>query len=333
MNLHKKLPNFLSKFKAISKKRLSGDSAFKTIVMLIACNIFLILGLMIFKIAQSSWLSIQTYGINFLWGTTWQPFPPNPSTPPSFGALPLIWGTLVTSAIALFLGVPVSLGIALALSEFAPKRFNYIFSFFVELLSAIPSVIYGLWGIFVLIPFLQYNVFPILQATLGFLPIFQGTIRGPSVLTGGIVLAIMIIPTVSAISRDIFAAVPNSQREAIIALGATRWEKARIVMNYGRSGVIGAMMLGLGRAVGETMAVTMVVGNSFNMFTSLFEPGSTLASIVANEFTEASSPPVYISALMEVGLILFALAIIVNTSARLIIWRSTRKVKEAEIIR
>jgi phosphate transport system permease protein len=331
MSLHEKRPNFLSELKTIFKKKLSGDSAFKIIVTLIACNIFLILGLMIFKIAQSSWLSIQTYGINFLWGTTWQPSPPNPSTPPSFGALPLIWGTLVTSAIALFLGVPLSLGISLALSEFAPKSFNYVVSFFVELLAAIPSVIYGLWGILVLIPFLQNNVYPYLQAVLGFLPFFQGTIRGSSVLTGGIVLAIMIIPTVSAISRDVFAAVPNNQREAIIALGATRWEKAKIVMSYGRSGVIGAIMLGLGRAVGETMAITMVVGNSFNMFTSLFEPGSTLASIVANEFTEASSPPVYISALMEVGLILFALAIVVNASARLIIWRSARKTKEVEM--
>jgi phosphate transport system permease protein len=333
MKTDKKLPAFLLKLRGIFKRRFSGDSAFRAATMLIACNIFLILGLLLYKIIQNSRLSIQTYGVSFLFGTTWQPFPADPNVFPSFGALPLVWGTLVTSAIALFLGVPVSLGIALALSEFAPKRFNYILSFFVELLSAIPSVIYGLWGIFVLIPFLQYNVFPILQATLGFLPIFQGTIRGPSVLTGGIVLAIMIIPTVSAISRDIFAAVPNGQREAIIALGATRWEKARIVMSYGRSGVIGAIMLGLGRAVGETMAVTMVIGNSFNMFTSLFEPGSTLASIVANEFTEASSPPVYISALMEVGLILFALAIIVNASARLIIWRSTRKVKEAEMIR
>jgi phosphate transport system permease protein len=328
MKTRKKHPNFLSELKTASKTRLSGDSAFKTIVMLIACNIFLILGLMIFKIVQSSWLSIQTYGINFLWGTTWQPSPPNPSVAPSFGALPLIWGTLVTSAIALFLGVPVSLGISLALSEFAPKSFNYIISFFVELLAAIPSVIYGLWGIFVLIPFLQNNVYPYLQAMLGFLPVFQGTIRGPSVLTGGIVLAIMIIPTVSAISRDVFAAVPNSQREAIIALGATRWEKARVVMSYGRSGVIGAIMLGLGRAVGETMAITMVVGNSFNVFTSLLQPGSTLASIIANEFTEASSPPVYIAALMEVGLILFALAIVVNALARLIIWRSTRGIKE-----
>jgi len=331
MNLRQKRPNFLLKIKNTSKQRVSGDSAFRIIVTLIACNIFLILGLMIFKIGQSSWLSIQTYGMNFLWGTIWQPFPPNPSTPPSFGALPLIWGTLITSAIALFLGVPISLGISLALSEFAPKRFNYVISFFVELLAAIPSVIYGLWGILVLMPFLQNNVYPNLQALLGFLPFFQGTIRGSSVLTGGIILAVMIIPTISAISRDVFAAVPNSQREAIIALGATRWEKARIVMSYGRSGVIGAIMLGLGRAVGETMAITMVIGNSFNMFTSLFEPGSTLASIVANEFTEASSPPVYISALMEVGLILFVLAIAVNASARLIIWRSTWKIKEVEM--
>jgi len=331
MSQHKKPQNFLSKLKTNPKKRFSGDSVFKTIVALIACNIFIILGLIIFKITQGSWLSIQTYGINFLWGTTWQPFPSNPNTPPIFGALPLIWGTLITSAIALSLGVPISLGIALVLSEFAPKNFNYVISFFVELLAAIPSVIYGLWGILVLIPFLQNNVYPYLQAVLGFLPFFQGTIRGSSVLTGGIVLAIMIIPTVSAISRDVFAAVPNSQREAIIALGATRWEKARIVMSYGRSGVVGAIMLGLGRAVGETMAITMVIGNSFNMFTSLFEPGSTLASIVANEFTEASSPPVYISALMEVGLILFALAIVVNASARLIIWRSTRKIKEVEM--
>jgi phosphate transport system permease protein len=332
MKASKKHPNFLSKLRSISKKKLSGDSTFKIISMLVACNVFVVLGLMFYEIIQNSLLSIQMYGAEFLLGTKWQPFPPNPNILPSFGALPLIWGTLVTSAIALVLGVPVSLGIGLALSEFAPKSFNYIISFFIELLAAIPSVIYGLWGIFVLIPFLQANVYPYLQGALGFLPIFQGTIRGPSILTGGIVLAIMIIPTVSAISRDVFAAVPNSQREAIVALGATRWEKARIVMSYGRSGVIGAIMLGLGRAMGETMAITMVIGNSFNLFGSLFEPGSTLASIIANEFTEASSPPVYVSALMEVGLILFALAIVVNALARLIIWRSTRKIKEAGMV-
>ncbi len=332
MDTKEKHPKFLSKLRSISKGKLSGDSAFKIFVTLIACNIFIVLGMMFFQIMQNSWLSIQTYGLGFLVGRTWQPFPPNPNSLPSFGALPLIWGTLVTSAIALVLGVPISLGISLALSEFSPKRFSYVISFFVELLAAIPSVIYGLWGIFVLIPFLQANVYPYLQATLGFLPIFQGTVRGPSVLTGGIILAIMIIPTVSAISRDVFAAVPNSQREAVIALGATRWEKAKIVMNYGRSGVIGATILGLGRAMGETMAITMVIGNSFNMFSSFLEPGSTLASIIANEFTEASSPPVYISALMEVGLILLALAIVVNGLARLIIWRSTRKVREVGLI-
>jgi phosphate transport system permease protein len=332
MKTKEKHPKFLSNLRSISKRKLSGDSAFKIFVTLITCNIFIVLGMMFFQIIQNSWLSIQTYGMGFLVGKTWQPFPPNSSSLPSFGALPLIWGTLVTSAIALVLGVPISLGISLALSEFSPKRFSYFISFFVELLAAIPSVIYGLWGIFVLIPFLQAYVYPYLQATLGFLPIFQGTIRGPSVLTGGIVLAIMIIPTVSAISRDVFAAVPNSQREAAIALGATRWEKAKIVMSYGRSGVIGAIMLGLGRAMGETMAITMVIGNSFNMFSSFLEPGSTLASIIANEFTEASSPPVYISALMEVGLILLALAIAVNGMARLIIWRSTRKVKEVGLI-
>jgi phosphate transport system permease protein len=251
---------------------------------------------------------------------------------PSFGALPPIWGTLVTSAISLLLAVPLSLGIGLALSEFAPKRFTYTISFLVELLAAIPSVIYGLWGIFVLIPFLQHSVYPHLQTTLGFLPIFQGTIRGPCVLTGSIVLAIMIIPIISAISRDVFAAVPRNQREAIIALGATRWETAKVVMSYGRSGVIGATILGLGRAVGETMAITMVIGNSFNLFDSLFDPGYTLASIVANEFTEASSPPVYISALIEAGLILFILALVINALARLIIWRTTKTVRGAKVI-
>jgi phosphate transport system permease protein len=160
---------------------------------------------------------------------------------------------------------------------------------------------------------------------------FQGAIRGPSVLAGGVVLAIMIIPTISAISRDVFAAVPNSQREAIVALGATRFEESKIVMSYGRSGVIGAIILGLGRAVGETMAITMVIGNSFNMFTSLFGPGYTMASIIANEFTEASSPPVYLSALMEIGLVLFIFAVVINCFARLIIWRSLKIARGAEM--
>jgi phosphate transport system permease protein len=329
-------PDFLSRFSSKSKltfrKRFSGDIAFKVITILIACNVFVILGLMLLEMGGASWLSIKTYGLEFLWGTTWQPVSPDPSLSPSFGALPLIWGTLVTSAIALLLGVPISLGIALALSEYAPKRFTYLVSFLVELLAAIPSVIYGLWGIFVLIPFLQNHVYPSLQATLGFLPLFQGTVRGPSVLTGGIVLAIMIIPTISAISRDAFSAVPRNQREAILALGATEWETSKVVISYARSGVIGAIVLGLGRAVGETMAITMVIGNSFNMFGSLFDPGYTLASIVANEFTEASSPPVYLSALVEVGLVLLVLALVINALARLVIWRATKIAARAETV-
>jgi phosphate transport system permease protein len=324
----KKISDFFSnsdhKPKMDFKKKITGDILFRIFTALVMCNIFIIIGLMLYKITEGSRLSIEIYGLGFLWGTKWQPFPPIPSMAPSFGALPAIWGTLVTSAIALLLGVPISLGIGLALSEFAPKRFNYIISFLVELLAAIPSVIYGLWGIFILIPYLQQNVYPPLQGVFGFLRIFQGHVFGPSVLTAGIVLAIMVIPTISAISRDVFSAVPSNQREAIVALGATRWETARIVISYGRSGVIGAIILGLGRAVGETMAVTMVIGNSFNMFSSLFEPGYTLPSIIANEFTEASSPPVYISALIEVGLVLFVLALIINTLARLIIWRSTK---------
>lgn len=328
MAKNKKLPRFFSiinlKPRNSHQKRRLGDPLFKIFAMAIACSIFVILGLMVFKIIEGARLSIETYGLNFLWGTTWR-FP-------NYGVLPLIWGTLVTSAIALLIGVPISLGIGLALSEFAPKRVNFIVSFFVELLAAIPSVIYGLWGIFVLIPFLQRDIYPSIQATLGFLPIFQGQIRGPSVLTGGIILAIMIIPTISAVSRDVFSAVPNTQREAIIALGATKWETAKTVISYGRSGVIGAIILGLGRAMGETMAITMVIGNSLNMFTSLFEPGYTLSSIIANEFTEASSPAVYISELIEVGLVLFILALVINALARLIVWRALRIAKGAEVI-
>jgi phosphate transport system permease protein len=313
-------------------RRPSGDSLFRIFTMLVTCNVFVILALMLYKIIEGARLSIQTYGLGFLVGTTWLPNPPNPADKPVFGALPLVWGTLVTSGIALLIAVPISLGIGLALSEFTPKRFNFVVSFFVELLAAIPSVIYGLWGIFLLIPFLARNVYPPLQAILGFLPFFQGRILGPNVLTGGIVLSIMIIPTISAISRDVFSAVPHAQREAIIALGATRWETAKIVISYARSGVIGAIILGLGRAVGETMAITMVIGNQFNMFRSLFEPGQTLSSIIANEFTEAASPPVYISALIEVGLLLFILSLIINALARLIVWRALRIVKGAEVI-
>ena len=312
------------------KGRVSGDSFFKSFLGIMTILIFVIMGLLILTLILRSLLSIETYGFGFLWGTEWNPTPADPNASPEFGVLPPLLGTLVTSLIAIVIGFPISMGIALALSEFTSKRINFWVSFLVELLAAIPSVIYGLWGIFTLIPILRDYIYPVIQNIFFFLPFFQGTNNGYNIFTGGIILAIMIIPTITAISRDIFAAVPNSQREAIIALGATKWESTKVIRKYGRSGVMGAVILGLGRAVGETMAVTMVIGNSFHLFDSLFDPSYTLASLIANEFTEASSPEVYLSALIETGLVLLILALVVNITARLIIKYSTRKFRGVE---
>jgi len=301
------------------KNRLKGDDLFKLVCALFASSIFLILGLMVYELVKGSWLSLQTFGLGFILGTKW-----DPAISRVFGALPLILGTLVTSAIALLIGVPVSLGVGLALSEYMPRRFGFAISFLIELLAAVPSVIYGLWGIFVLIPFLREHVYPYLQAAFGFLPIFSGPIYGGGVLTGGIVLAIMIIPTVSAVTRDLFSAVPSSQREAVIALGATKWETVRTVISYARSGVIGAILLGLGRAIGETMAITMVIGNRFQVWpSSLFDAWYTMAAIIANEILEATYD-LHISALVNVGLILLLVTLTVNILARLIVWRTLR---------
>jgi len=301
------------------KNPLKGDHVFKLISILFALSIFLILGLMVYELVKGSWLSIQTFGLKFIVGTTW-----DPAVSRVFGALPLILGTLVTSAIALLIGVPISLGAGLALSEYLPKKFGFAVSFLVELLAAVPSVIYGLWGIYVLIPFLRDHVYPYLQSVFGFIPPFSGSIYGGGVLTGGIVLAIMIIPTVSAVMRDLFSAVPNSQREAIIALGATKWETVKTIISYARSGVIGAIILGLGRAVGETMAITMVIGNRFHIWpSSLFDSWYTMAAIIANELLEATYD-LYISALINVGLVLLFVALVINILARLIVWRALR---------
>jgi len=303
--------------------RITADKIFKIFTAAMASSILLILVAMVFELYNQSKLSIDAFGFSFLWGTVW-----DPAITQVFGALPLIYGTIVTSLLALLFGVPLSLGTAIVLSELSPQRLKSPVSFIVELLAAIPSVIFGLWGIFTLAPFLRDNVYPALQAALGFLPIFQGPIYGLGVLTGGIVLAIMIIPTVSAVSRDVLAAVPDSQREAALALGATKWEATMTVMSYGRSGIIGSIILGLGRAVGETMAITMVIGNRFDTFTSLFEPGYTMAALIANEFTEATTD-LYLSAIIEVGLILFLVAMAINVLARFIVWRSLRMVRGA----
>ncbi|MEM3746326.1 MAG: phosphate ABC transporter permease subunit PstC [Thermoproteota archaeon] len=310
---------FLNK---VLSRGFKGDDLFKLMTTFFALSILLIIGLMVYELVKGSWLSIQRFGLWFIIGTVWDPVFTH-----TFSVLPLILGTLTTSLIALAIGVPLSIGIGLLLSEYTPKQFAWVVSFLVELLAAIPSVIYGLWGIFILIPFLRSSVYPYIQSALGFLPLFSGPIYGGGVLTAGIVLAVMIIPIVSSVSRDVFAAVPRSQREAIISLGATKWETCRIVISYARSGVIGGIILGLGRAIGETMAVTMVIGNKFKVHpNSLFDSWYTMAAIIANEFTEATYD-LYASSLIEVGLVLFMISLTVNVLARLVLWRTMRLVR------
>ncbi|MEO3993883.1 MAG: phosphate ABC transporter permease subunit PstC [Desulfurococcaceae archaeon TW002] len=301
------------------KWRITSDSFFKSVTALFASITLILICLMIYELINGSWLSIKTFGLGFILGTTW-----DPAISQVFGALPLILGTLITSAIALLIGVPISLGVGLALSEYMPKKFGYVISFLVELLAAVPSVVYGLWGIYVLIPFLRDHVYKHIQALLGFIPAFSGPIYGGGVLTGGIVLAIMIIPTISAVTRDLFSSVPNSQKEAIIALGATKWETTKIVISYTRSGVIGAIILGLGRAVGETMAITMVIGNKYKVWpSSLFDAWYTMSAIIANELLEATYD-LYVSALMNVALLLLLVTLVINIISRLIVWRTLR---------
>jgi phosphate transport system permease protein len=273
---------------------------------------------MLIALASDSMLSIREFGFHFLISRQWNPIKGE------FGALPFIYGTIVSSLIALLISVPLSLGIAVFLVEQAPHYIARPVGFLVELLAAIPSVVYGLWGIFVLAPFLRSYVEPPLAKAFGKLPLFQGPITGIGLLTGGIILAIMITPIISAVVRDVLAAVPGSQREAALALGATKWEMIRVVLVNGAPGIAGAVILGLGRALGETMAVTMVIGNRPEISASLFEPSYTIASAIANEFTEATQD-LYLSALVELGLILFLVTFIVNAIARLLVWNVTRK--------
>jgi len=304
------------------RQQIKGDSIFKLVGALFASSTLLLIVFMVYELFKGSWLSIQTFGLSFIFGTKW-----DPAISKVFGALPLVLGTITTSAIALFIGVPISLGIGLALSEYMPKKFGFTISFMVEFLAAVPSVIYGLWGIFVLIPFLRDNIYSRLQELFGFIPMFSGPIYGGGFLTAGIVLAIMIVPTVSAVMRDLFSAVPNSQREAMIALGATKWETVKTVISYARSGVIGAVILGLGRAVGETMAITMVIGNKFQVWpSSLFDAWYTMSAIIANELLEATYD-LYVSALMNVALVLLFITLAINILSRLIVWRTLRLVR------
>jgi len=294
-----------------------GDAIFRVALFCAALLLLLIVLLMVVKIGLNARLSIQRYGFSFLTNSSWNP------ARSDFGALPFIYGTIVSSLIALLIAVPLSLGVAIFLVEQAPRRLARPVTFLVELLAAIPSVVYGLWGIFVLAPLLRTSVEPALARAFGWLPLFQGPITGIGLLTGGIILAIMITPIISAVVRDVLAAVPISQREAALALGATKWETTRIVLANGASGIAGAVILGLGRAIGETMAVTMVIGNRPQISASLFAPSYTIASVIANEFTEATDN-LYLSALVEIGLILFLVTFVVNGAAKLLVWSVTR---------
>lgn len=274
----------------------------------------LVLGLFI-ELVWSSRQSLSTFGLAFLWTSDW-----NPVTN-KFGALPFVYGTVVSSAIAIVLAGSAGVMGGAFLAEFCPARLSQPLSFLIELLAAVPSVVYGLWGLFVLAPVMRDYVEPLLQRVFGFLPLFSGTIYGVGMLTAGVILAIMIVPTVAAISRDAMATVPQTQREAIWALGATRWQGFHMVVLPGaRAGVFGACVLALGRALGETIATTMVIGNRPAIAASLFAPGYSISSVIANEFTEATTQ-LYLSALLELGLLLFVISVIVNGIARLLLWK------------
>lgn len=270
--------------------------------------------LMAWQMLSTSELSIREFGFGFITGREWNP------VLEEFGALPFIYGTLVSSFVALLISVPISLGVAIFLSELSPGWLRSPLGFLVELLAAVPSVVYGLWGIFALAPWMRETVEPALRSMFGFLPFFQGPNQGFGMLTGSLVLAIMITPTISSVSREVLRAVPQAYREGALALGATQWEAIRVgVMPMARSGLVGAIILGLGRALGETMAVTMLIGNRPDISFSLFAPAHTMASVIANEFTEATED-LYLAALAEIGLLLFLVTVLLNIVARALVW-------------
>jgi len=304
-----------------NKRKLTtslGDKTFHLLTLLMAISVLALMVWIGWQLYDSARPSIETFGFSFVMGRVWDPVKEH------YGALPFIYGTLVTSLLALIIAAPVGLGVAIFLNEMATSKVRSVIGFLVELLAAIPSVVYGLWGIFVLVPWLRQIVEPALGKWFGFIPLFQGQPLGFGMLAGGLILAVMILPTIAAISGEVMAAVPNEQREAALALGATKWEMIRIaVLPYAKSGILGGVMLGLGRALGETMAVTMVIGNRPDILPSLFAPAYSIAAVIANEFTEATSD-LYLSALVEIGLILFGITLILNVFARLLVWSVAR---------
>lgn len=300
-----------------------GDRIYRGVTTAFAAAVPVLLALIALEVMIAAWPAFARFGLGFVTSSTWDP------VRQEFGAAPMIYGTIVSSALALLIATPFALGVAIFLSEFAPPWLRHPVAFLVDLLAAIPSVVYGLWGVFVLIPFLRTTVSPFLRDTLGLgaLPIFAGADYGYNMLSASIILAIMILPYTSAVAREVLRAVPRSQREAALALGATKWEVIRdAVVPYARSGIVGGIILGLGRALGETMAVTMLIGNRPEISASLFAPGYTLASVIANEFTEATGDA-HVAALMAVGAVLMLTTLIVNIIARWLVWRVAREAR------
>ncbi len=295
-----------------------ADNVFHGLVLFCAFAIIAVVGLVLYELISKSQLSWHAFGFKFFLGQNWDP------VNDQFGALPFIYGTIVSSLLALILAVPLAIGVAVFTTEMSPRWLRGPLAFTTELLAAIPSVIYGLWAIFVLVPLLRQYVQPWLARYLGWTGLFEGPPYGIGMLAAGIILAIMIVPIISSITREVMTAVSQQQREGVLALGATRWEMIRMgVLRNARAGIMGGVILGLGRALGETMAVTMVIGNRPEIARSLFAPGYTMASVIANEFSEATGN-LYLSALIEVGLALFLVTMVVNILAQLLVWSVTR---------
>ena len=301
------------------RKLFNGDQFARAVVFLAATGVIAITCLLVYELWIQSELSRDKFGWSFLNSSTWNPITDQ------YGAAPFIFGTVVTALLALLIAVVLGVGAAIFLAELAPPRTSDTLTFLIELLAAVPSVIFGLMGIFVLIPILQNYVVPALKSVLGFLPIFSGAFYGVSIFSAAIVLAIMVLPFIISVSREVLLAVPRDLREAALAVGATKWESTwQVVVPFARTGIIGSIFLALARALGETMAVTMVIGNTPRIPHSLLAPGYSIAAVIANEFSEASGD-VYRSALIELGLVLFALTIVINAAARLLIMATTAK--------
>lgn len=296
-----------------------GDEIAKLITFLFAATVVLITVLLVYQLWINSVLPRQKFGLHFFVTRVWDP------VTDQYGALPFVYGTLVTSAVALLLAVPLGIGSSIFLAELAPARISDTLQFFIDLLAAVPSVIYGLMGIFIVVPVMRDVIYPALNTPFGFLPIFKGPSYGVGFLTAGIVLAIMVIPYIISVSREVLMSVPRDQREAALALGSTRWESTwKVVVPFARTGIMGSIFLALARALGETMAVTMVIGNTPTISASLFSPGDSIASVIANQFTEATGD-LYLQSLIALGLVLFLLTFVLNGLARLLIIVTTQK--------